>query len=360
MGVMANPRMSFRAYVTAWLIFSLLPAMIFLATQSNPFQRLAFRTLVSDEEYLIGIRESNLGCTTLSIRGAEVLVIGDSHAYAGWDFVLLESYLNEKIGGCALGGLYVETLPVFIDKLVSNSLTPPKHIILSVSPRMFWESQTKSEQIGAHTALLDALTDDISPFLRRFFRREPLPSERINSAVPRHRQKIGTLSQEQIRSKLNESRGTLRTLRDWEARLREVRFAPALTESINDVCDRIRTKGIKMSVVHVPESPYLETLYPQWVWARYVAELRRFEACADIVVANKSSEFGLTNRHYVNRLLDDGFDYRQWSEPDPLTDDRAFDADHMNPLGANLFTRGVTPLLKHMGSWYSAADGIAQ
>ena len=324
-------------------MISFLPAALFLISQTTPAQTLALGVLVNDDVYLGSLRESDMGCGTILVRRPQAIVIGDSHSYAAWNFVVLQRELHERIGACAFGGMYIETVLPLLHVIASISPTPA-HIILGTSPRMFWEAANKPEQIKVHETALKNLHSDLKPFYRHFFLGTALPNANVKESLALHRSSLVALSEDQIVSKLSASHSTIMTLRDWDMRLRAARVSPA-ANTIKGICEQIQKMKVRFTVVHIPESPYLESQYPPSLWARYQQDLEQFRACTTELITATARDYGLSNRHFVDRLLVDDAGYASWSTSGPLRNDRAFDADHMNPLGAEVFTSALSAML---------------
>src|SRR5687768_7518030 len=50
----------------------------------------------SEDGYLLRMRDTHLGCLTLQYRQADIVFIGDSHTYAGYDYALLQDLLHPR------------------------------------------------------------------------------------------------------------------------------------------------------------------------------------------------------------------------------------------------------------------------
>lgn len=330
--------MSPKAYTATWLGLLAVPAFVWYLVTLGPVRSVAFNMVTPEAIYLANLREPELACRTLRFRRPEAIVVGDSHTYAAWDFAELERRLGLRLGACALGGLYAETVPTLLDYIL-REVPRPRQIILGLSPRMFWESPTKQEQVDFHNYLLKTMEQDASAFVRRAVLGKALPRDGESEAIARHASRIDALDEGSIVARLDRSTGTIKTLKDWNARLNDLRFAADPVKSGQQICQSVRASGANLWVLHVPESPYLEARYSQEVWQRYGQAVKALAPCAEKVLLDPASSYGLGNRHYVNRQLLDSHDYAVWQMQAPLGDDLAFDADHLNPVGARFFTR---------------------
>ena len=329
-----------KAYTLGWLLLLALPAFAWYLVVQGPLRSAAFRLVTPEQTYLANLRESELACKTLALRRPEVLVLGDSHSYAAWDFGGLERGLGRRVGACALGGLYAESVPELMDYAL-RAAPQAKDIVLGLSPRMFWESPTRKNQIDFHRQLFGTMTPDAAPFVLQAIGRKRLPYDDEAAAVLRHGSRLESLDEVAVAARLELSPQSIRTLRDWSERLRDVKYVPELSRTAQEICGIVRAAGLRLWVLHIPESPYLEARYSAAVWEQYRNEVDALRPCAQRIVLDRAVSYALGNRHYVNRQLKDEHDYAGWSSTVPLSDDLAFDADHLNPVGARLFTPRV-------------------
>jgi hypothetical protein len=346
-------RTGFRTYLLGLVLVALPLAYVFTAIPETSFVGLP----VDEADYLVKLRNSGPnGCTTLFARRPEVMFIGDSHSYAGWDFRLAQEKLDKKVGGCLVGGMYIESVPLVLSKLGPDSWLPfksgyvPDVIVLGVSPRMFWEADTKQQQVENTAEELDGLS---SNSLIRLFdaaagvalaENEDKTAAKEDLATAWHRPRIMGLNLADIESRLDNSRGTVDPLVYWTGRLANVEYSSQIEATINQICNRSSSLGVDLYVVHIPESPYLEAGYDSKDWDSYMSAVKALERCAVNTVINTSAEYGLDNRHFVNRYLTDQ-DYSAWSREDGMIEAAHFDPDHMNPFGAELFTAKSLRLL---------------
>lgn len=330
--------MTARGYVTCWFMLVAVPVLAWYLPTLDPVKGLVFGMAVPETVYLANLREPQFGCQNLSLRRPEAIVVGDSHSYAGWDFAQLERKLGQRIGACALGGLYAESVLALLDYVLRSS-PDAKLVILGYSPRMFWDLPTKMKQIEHHRQVIRLMTPRGTAFLRHVILRQALPHDGEAAAIARHRDRIEILAETEVAIRLAESQHSIRTLRDWTRRLAESRHTAEPDSLARDICKRIRSANVRLWVLHIPESPHLESRYSHDVWRSYRASIDSLAPCAEMVLADQAVSYGLGNRHYVNRYLRDNLDYGIWTRPGPLVDDSAFDADHLNPVGASRFTR---------------------
>jgi hypothetical protein len=337
---------SVRRYLVLLTIIAILPMVVLVAAR-DAVGVMAFGWLTNDSDYLAAIRNSDLGCRTLRMRRAEVVAVGDSHTYAAWDFEQLGDAMRARVGACALGGLYVETVPSILQG-ISRLPTRPRLVLLGLSPRMFWDSPTREQQTRANLDIVKEIDVGIAPTIETTSQLLAARGQRdrLASAIAQRELGLNELALHTIEDGLDRAGARLPTLDNWIQRLGDTKITTAAREAVKKICSAAVELKIPLVVIHLPESPYLEGMYPPGAWTEYVDMLAGLAACARHVIAEPARSFGLSNRDYVDRFLVSDPSYSLWRSQIPLVDGRVFDPDHMNPLGARRFTREI--ILRHL------------
>lgn len=270
----------FRRYLIVLVLIAILPMATFVVAR-DAVGALAFDWLTADGDYLAAIRNSDLACRTLRMRRAEVVAIGDSHSYAAWDFEQLAEATRARMGACALGGLYVETVPSMLQSM-SRLPTRPRLLILGLSPRMFWDSPTKNQQIRANLDVIKEIDDGTAPTVETTSLLLAARGQRarLENAIAEREVGLKELAIEMIEARLDQTGAKLHTLDNWLQRLSDTKVTGAAREAVKQICDTVMRLQIPLLVVHLPESPYLERMYPSGAWEEYVEVLSGFAVCA--------------------------------------------------------------------------------
>ena len=126
-----------------------------------------------------------------------------------------------------------------------------------------------------------------------------------------------------------------------------------MAKVVGDVCAAVRRSGIRLGVVYIPESRWLNEKYTPGQRAHFVSTARLFESCADWVDLSAFESIGWDNRNFINRYMLENYPYRGWKEPqvalswiaEQPTERRwhFFDPDHMNAAGARSFSQTMAP-----------------
>jgi len=321
------------------IFFCLLGIPVVVVWQAYPYvgRRILSRP-VAEADYLESLRNnSKIGCATLLARQPEILLIGNSGSYTMWDARRLQRITGMRVGGCMLGGASGETL-LHIMELVRELKTPPKQIILGTNIYMFVDSENRTLQNQMHVALLDEArapyTFWTEAYLKEMLHKQLFPAsakaqdEAITLHAPRLDACEATIDRE-IRRHLPKSIEAVK-------KAQGARRLPDFGKNVADeVCRSVKELGSRLWVVNIPVGPLAESYYTDEVRKYYQMVLDQFGSCAERVVNLKAEEYGLKDKHYVNRYLEN-VDYDKWR--DGNAEKLEYDPDHANPIGAALFT----------------------
>lgn len=305
-----------------------------------------------EQDYLSALRDPDLGCRTLYARRPEVILLGDSHTYAGWDFNVLQKELGKHVGGCMIGGAYISTLH---DLLVKITDLKPQRIIIGLSPRMFWDSETRIAQIENSKEMISKLDGGLEEIRDLFKPAQFKDSQSVaQTKLQKHASIINSLDERLLSKALDASPDQV-SLARWKERfgVLRTRYEEGV-EVIKQICALVNRNKLSLSVVYMPESAYLESQYSSDLWNAFEDSVQAFEYCAEYVIVRKSGYYGLGNRHFVNRYLKESMSYDSFIKGVHVANVEAFDMDHMNPIGASIFTRRIAALIQ------AASLGVSQ
>lgn len=363
------------AYLTACAVFVLFGGyqtiLYSSSTLTSPgIERAYFERLIAshDRDYLYALRDTHLGCKTIAYRDPDVVFLGDSHSYAGWDYPLLQDELRPAVvGNCALAGMFPENADDFLHVLAAGSLRA-RYVVFEIQPRMFWdvperpdrvlrarkqigEIATTKESLGA---LLTGKWRQIDPFLG---------AEAVASAkIARLARALDGIDEATIDRALDDNVETLYALHYWTGFVREGSPFARLPAVVEGVCRSVRAARVHFGVVYVPESRWLNEHYTDEQRSQFRADAALFGACADWVDLSAFDQRGYDNRYFVNRYLVDDYPYNGWNNPPAALawigespQERRwqlFDPDHMSAVGAHTFSRAFA---KRLQRWVAGA-----
>jgi len=129
-------------------------------------------------------------------------------------------------------------------------------------------------------------------------------------------------------------------------------YAP-VAAVVSDICTAVRQSGVRLGVVYIPESRWLNEKYTAAQRAHFLSIAGLLGACADWVDLSAFESVGWDNRNFINRYMLDDYPYRGWKDPQVAltwiaehpTERRwhFFDPDHMNAAGAKSFSQRMAP-----------------
>ena len=343
------------------------------STITSPgIERMYFRSLIARNEtdYLLRLRDTHLGCETITYRDPDVVFVGDSHTYAGWDYVSLQRQLPAHIvGSCALAGMFPENIADF-SRLVSGAALSTRFVIFGIQPRMFWDVPERADRVSRARRMMVEVREA----------RESLPGivtgqwRQIDSFVGasatepakiRHLQDASAiLDSHAVDAGLAANERALYALDFWLGYIRDGRRLASADAIVGEACDAITRSGLRLGVVYIPESRWLNQRYTAEQREEFVRVARLFEQCADWIDLSAFDSFGFENRYFVNRYLVDNYPYAAWhdwslahhwiGENDQERRWQFFDPDHMSAAGAQRFSAQMGPRLAR---WVDADTG---
>ncbi|MBI2602103.1 MAG: hypothetical protein HYW48_03520 [Deltaproteobacteria bacterium] len=300
-------------------------------------------------DYLANLRHSSVfGCRTFLGRKPSLLVLGDSHNYAAWDYNLLQrGFPNDVISSCTMGGWYLETLFLIFD-LMDQKKFYPKKIIYGASPRQFAQMEDKEEALSVHKEYLrneysaKDFAKDLFVHIKTKQKPTLLHTSFLNEENGIRDNESGILGLDSANVANYFEKYPTKAQNEWRRVIEKWVFTSDLKQKISKICHFVKTHSLDLVVVHIPESPYLESLYGDSIWNEYNSTLEQFKKCGQ-VIAERASKWEIDNRFFVNRTMDPNFPYHDISNANPISSDDtanySYDLDHLNFIGAKVFTR---------------------
>lgn len=312
---------------------------------------------VHSPEFRMGLYNKGAeSCVALaSLDRLDVLVVGNSHVYAGIDAeAVAQAFPRQRTGVCALGTMRLEFLGHLFDYLDLHGLAP-RRLILVVDPSALSLFDIDDEQV--RTTLFDEAVR--TPILTEWTtaRDQGLPLlgqtvAEIREQINFHEAQIEALDLNSVEQILAEN--TLRHEAYVNAFIGRMRLRPTLERELNEFCTQTRQRRMVVDIVGVPGGPFDLVEHPLEVNGISIANgVEQFVdafPCERRVVNRTLEGWGLDVRYRLNRLLDDEFDYAMFADPDSfaeryaaLPDNRtrhyAYDSSHLNRVGARKFTQ---------------------
>jgi hypothetical protein len=316
----------------------------------------------SEEKYLLRMRDTHLGCQTLQYRPADIVFIGDSHTYAGYDYPLLQDRLRPLVvGNCALSGMFPENVIHFLASVRAAGLLP-KHLVFGISPEMFWDDHDlrldPTKWAARELAKINSSKENLVNLLTGRF--ATLPEfqrvDDLEQSLKRFRTDIDKLAPETIdRFFRNHSRG-VHSLDYWTDEIAKRKHDRRSTSVIQNICTAAKNAGVRLGVVYIPESRWMVSQFTPEHLAGFREVIKEFSSCADWVDFRFFETGGGPDIWFVNRYLLRDYPYDAWASPAEAVEwqhqspqERRwqfFDPDHMNAKGASAFSSLIVDRLK--------------
>jgi hypothetical protein len=318
-----------------------------------------------EAEYLSNLRDGTFGCTTFKDRKPGILFTGDSHTYAGWDYLEFKNeFPKSRPGSCALGGMYFETFLALLKHIEEIKLTSPV-VIYSSSLRQFAEGKNKEAQIAAHYDVIKEIQNNFwqwpdfktkfETLLQKIKKKYYDPHTLSNAEfqlknLNKHKQLLSPISEQHsawlMKNIVNISH------RSWDEYLATSKIQMSVYESlIAETCKIIKKYQIFFVLVDLPESPFLTQQYPLSQLQAYSKLFNQLSQCAQVVIDSQSFKVPILNSYFLNRGMRPDYPYEELLKykKDQLNEygaDLLYDYDHLNLVGANIMTKELTRILK--------------
>lgn len=327
-------------------------------------ERIAIGRMIAKNEdsYLHALRDTHLGCLSLQYRPADVIMIGDSHNYAGYDYKLLQDRLKPLVvGNCALSGMFPQNVIQFLDATRFAGLLP-RDLIFGISPEMFWDDADRradrTARASREIARINQSKESLAGVLKGQLK--TIPEFRVDSAAERslHMKGLETLSEPVLESFFARYTKGVNALDYWKKTVASSKADENALPVIERICEAARRSSVRLGVVYIPESRWLIQQLSNAQREAFGRVMERFRACADWTFFDFFDEGGGPNLWYVNRYAIPDYPYDAWYDPAAAVSWESqsptarrwqlFDPDHMNTLGATKFSEA---LLSRIAEW---------
>lgn len=322
--------------------------------------------VVQGDEFLMGLNNRpGDGCVALKyIKDVDIVVIGSSHAYASIDPYVLKNKLgNKRVALCTVPTWNTDFLHPFM-KFLTKENVPPKRIIwiadaavplligahdkrLDYAKAVFAEPSTQKKISNKWIENIDANLPVLGLSQKAYVRRQQ-----------DHEDKITSLSLAQVKQRLE----TFGVVRDGNllAVLKTAKINPHNKDNLRRFCTDLKLRGIDLDIIIAPIPDTTAALIAEHHPDTKDAGLQSFfeanVACAHSIVSQSLYDWGLDERHYINRFLKDDYPYEIWETPDEFegfyenwhkrSKAHFYSPDHMNPVGAVIFSEKVGAIIR--------------
>jgi hypothetical protein len=268
--------------------------------------------------------------------------------------------------------MFPENVADFAGLVAAGGLST-RFVVFGIQPRMFWDVPERADRVARARRMMAEVREP----------RESLPGmatgnwRQIDAFIGAASTELAKIDRLQTDAQhldaravdrgLAENERALYALEFWLGYVRDGRPMPGIQQIVDRTCRALARAGLRLGVVYIPESRWLNERYTPGQREAFIRDARRFAQCADWVDLSAFESFGLDNRYFVNRYLVDNYPYAGWQDvslarqwiDESATERRwqFFDPDHLSAAGAREFSARTAPRLSR---WMSGPPGGEQ
>ncbi len=361
---MRNPKPLFFILVIILIIWPM-NYLIYGMQRPDPHAK-RLSQIVQEDEFLMGLHSKAAeGCVALKHgQNIDIVIIGSSHAYAAIDLYVLKSTLGKKrVAICALPTWNTDFLHPFMTFLAKENLSPK---------RLIWVADAGVPlKLGQHDKRLDYAREILSDsnmqkkisdaWIENIEAGLPplkLSKELYQKQRRLHHDKITSLSLAQVKQRLEAfpmvSESNLAPV------LNTAKINPQNKNNLRRFCTDLKLRRMELDIIIAPVPEITSKLIAKYNPGADYADLSEFlEAnvtCAQSVISPTLNDWGLDERYFMNRFLKEDYAYDIWEKSEDFSlfyenlprrsQINFYNPDHMNPVGAVVFSQKVGELFR--------------
>jgi len=291
----------------------------------------------------------DVGCKSLIYFKPDVVVLGDSISYHLWDYNLLDTFFQKKIGACTMPGMTFHSINLQLKYFNSNNYSP-KVLILATTPRFFSSYSQISKFYDEHQKVLNNY--QISKFFDslevsiRYLNKKQFYNVKTLQLSNDHINYLKTFSRndEKNLKKLILEKKILKM--GFESTEDVIKFYQSLTLEVENsshvinFCNNLKKKNIKFINLDAPLSPIVETAIKHFkIETKYLK--KKFFKCSINYFLNTNNfiskhEFFLASDDNPRKI--DFFKKIKTIKKEEQYN-YIYDFLHMNSYGSSVFTK---------------------
>ena len=322
--------------------------------------------IVKDDEFLLGLHNKHShGCVALKyLTDVDTIIIGSSRAYASIDaYAYKEEIDGEHVAICAISSWNTDFLQEFMTFLQTENIS---------TQRLIWivDSAVPLKLNLHETRLKYAKAVFSDPELQRKMSEKWLKNKEAGLPIlgltrdayenrkSFHETQINSLSLEVIQQRLDSVNGI--ATGNLEQVLSSAKLNSLNTKNLRTFCMDLKRNNIDLDIVLSPIPNKLSNLLSESGVVLSAANLKDFfetnTPCAQNVISKSLQSWGLDERHFMNRNLKDDYPYDLWNdsvaleahyaELSPQLKPRFYSPDHLNAIGAHIFTKKLVSIIE--------------
>ena len=339
-------------YVVLGIIFIV---SITFATLLNHFFSNFFQSKLDKKLYYNSLYgNSDIGCSTIEYVDPEIIFIGDSTGYHSWDFNIFRNKTKKRIGTCFLQGFSILSIEYLLNFFEKNQIKP-KFLILSNTYRIFLNENINQGFVHAHKKYLNDIENSkyqtkfkiISKYLinKNSFKITVPINKEIEKYIKNIENNKIDLMIDNIIFENKETSG----FKNYSSLINKFNddnfFFKEHKKFLNYLCKYISENNTKLILTNIPSTKIIKNLtkIKKRNNDKKVHEYLNKCTNSKIYFVNDLKDFEFKNKYFLltNNKLDQ---YKKFKEYVMNLDDINYDVgfydfNHMNRLGAQLFTK---------------------
>ena len=309
-----------------------------------------FSALVASDEFLKGLQgRTPDGCVALAyMKDVDIIVVGSSHAYADIDpYEFSRGFAGKSVAVCALSSWNTDFFRDFFKFLEDRKLAPKRIIWLADDGSLLLLSSHEQRMTYMKAVFFDAA-------MRKKTTDKWAAGSGYNyeDRLAAHSAALDNLSEAAVLNILSNTE--LPNVAVMMTGLRNAKPNPRNDKNMRRLCADLGQRNIRLDVVMSPVPTHTSSLFSNK--GETTAYLKQNLPCARRVIDKPLSQWGLDPRYFINRRLRDDYPYEMWMNQEAFikvyedmpekAQKRLYDLDHMNGVGAVVFTRAMSKALQ--------------
>lgn len=317
------------------------------------------RFIVDSTEFRMGLNHSEVsdGCIAMqSFEQLDLVIVGNSHAAEAIDHhILAEAFPGIRFGVCAFPMFEIGMFQILLDYFDQRNLHASRILWIADIGNFLEVVKAREKQYQLFRSLLydGELKGNMRlKWLGSWLRGHP--PLLISEAQYYHDLELQRARASELNPKVVDNIIATHEFQDivrLRSIIKQATVIPDLKEQLHHLCASLKKKSIDLDVAIYP--------FPDWInqseemnlnWSSMLMTgsfIRKNLPCVRFIWNESLPNWGLDARHFLK--LSAEFDHRIWLEPEKLTDyfqnkeqamkKKLLDADHLNALGATIFTQ---------------------
>jgi len=357
-----------KSFIFILLFVLIIWPLSFLFFRAKSPETKVISDIVSTKAFLSTLQNKTTdACTSMAYMDRiDVVIVGSSLAYADIDpLILSEEFGGQSVAVCALSGWNTDYFVPFFKYLKEHNIAPA---------RLIWLADDSSHiRVHLHDERLKQAEGALfnAEFRNKLTQKwvETLGTKEAFEKALEDYQKRLEFHSERLRNLSVEDVTKIALETDFASETAVLNIAkkakpvPQNIDKLRKLCANISQRSIIFDIVIAPGPTTSEEILSDSIKSSQALESVSLESyyqknvpCVRSIVSKPLAEWNLDNRYFLNRDLRDDYPYDIWENPALFSESyealgrrdqlRFYDANHLNGVGATIFTKSFVESLK--------------